>query len=336
MPQAFFHPASCPDVNLGDMVEWCVYFILFYFTSLSPLTFVMFAVLALRHYSNFLPFSSSPQDPSMQTRVSTEAVAALYAFAQDTLHAFAEDTFEPKTSISPNSGLPDAPNPLVFKCESLARLRTKVSSVLDSFVNEISERVCAGALTYPNSGLLNTSHSLINNTFKREGLVDPGAKSSSVLDLFASNFKSACTDTSTHPNTDVSSSFANKAFEHVDAGVSVLPNSGLSNTSYSLIINTFKREGSVRPGAKSLGVPDLFANNFKGICADTSTRPNTDVSSPFTNKTFKRVGAGASVLPNSEHAGAGTSAHPNTGISIAYNAITNNLFNYLNYLITLV
>ena len=198
----------------------------------------------------------------MQTRVSTEAVAALYAFAQDTLHAFAEDTFEPKTSISPNSGLPDAPNPLVFECESLARLRTKVSSVLDSFVDEISERVCAGALTYPNSGLLNTSHSLINNTFKREGLVDPGAKSSSVLDSFASNFKSACTDTSTHPN--------------------------------------------------------------------------TDVSSPFTNKTFKHVGAGASVLPNSEHAGAGTSAHPNTGISIAYNAITNNLFNYLNYLITLV
>ena len=335
MPRVIFHLASCPDMILGDMVEWCMYFILFYFTSLSPLTFVMFAVLALCHYSNFLPFSSSPQDPSMQTRVSTEAVATLYTFAQDTLHMFAEDTFEPKTSISPNSGLPDTLNPLVFKCESLAYLRTKVLSVLDSFVDKISECVCAGALTYPNSSLLNTSHSLINNTFKCEGLVDPSAKSSSVLDSFASNFKSACTDTSTHPNTNILSSFANKAFERVDAGISVLPNSGLLNTSYSLIINTFEHEGLVHPGAKSLGILDLFANNFKGICTDTSTRPNTDVSSPFTNKT-KRVGAGASVLPNSEHAGTSTSTHPNTGISIAYNAITNNLFNYLNYLITLV
>ena len=185
---------------LGDMVEWCVYFILPYFTSLSPLTFVMFTVLALYHYSNFLPFSSSPQDPLMQTRVSTKAVAALYVFAQD--------TFEPKTSISPNSSLPDAPNPLIFKCKSLAHLRTKVLSILDSFVNKISEHICAGALTHPNSGLLNTSHSLINNTFKHEGLVNPGAKSLSVLDSFASNFKSACTNTSTHPNTDVLSLFA--------------------------------------------------------------------------------------------------------------------------------
>ena len=112
MPQAFFHLASCPDVILGDMVEWCMYFLFFSFTSLSLLTFLMFTVLASHHYSNFLPFSSSPQDPSMQTRASTEAVAALYVFAKD--------TFEPKTLISPNSGLldaprPDAPNPLVFK-----------------------------------------------------------------------------------------------------------------------------------------------------------------------------------------------------------------------------
>ena len=261
MLQVFFHPASCPDMILGDMVEWCVYFILFYFTSLSLLTFVMFAVLASHHYSNFLPFSSSPQDPLMQTRVSTEAVATLYTFAKD--------TFEPKTLISPNSSLPDAPNPFVFECESLAHLRTKVLSVLDLFFDEISEHICAGALTHPNSGLLNTSHSLINNTFKHKGLVNPGAKSSSVLNSFASNFKSACTNTSTHPNTDISSLFANKAFECVNASVSVLPNSGLSNTSYSLIINTFEHEGSVCPGAKSLGVPDLFANNFKGVIVMT-------------------------------------------------------------------